>query len=80
MGEVDQALRMQRILCSVSGLVELGDSGGLKAEQGAQWFTVRNQGLPARAAPSPMLADSLLGSRDLSKLPAPGERTIPKAI
>ena len=80
MGEVDQALRMQRILCNVSGLVELGDSGGLKAEQGAQWFIVSNQGLPARSAPSPMLADSLLGSRDLSKLPAPGERTIPKAI
>ena len=71
---------MQRILCNVSGLVELGDSGGLKAEQGALWFTVSNQGLPARSAPSPMLADSLLGSRDLSKLPAPGNRTIPKAI
>ena len=48
--------------------------------ESALWFTVSNQGLPARSAPSPMLADSLLGSRDLSKLPAPGERTIPKAI
>ena len=80
MGEVDQALRIQHILCSVSGFVEIGNSGGLKAEQGAQWFTVSSQGLPARAAPSPMLADSLLGSRDLSKLPVPGDRTIPKAI
>ena len=80
MGEVEQALRIQRILCSVSGLVELGTSGGLKAEQGARWFTLSSQGLPDRAVPSPMLADSLPGSRDLSKLPAPGDRTIPKAI
>lgn len=80
MGEVDQALRIQRVFCSLSGFIELGNSGGLKAEQGAQWFTVSSQGLPARAAPSPMLADSLLESRDLSKLPAPGDRTIPKAI
>ena len=36
MGEVDQALRIQHILCSVSGFVELGNSGGLKAEQGAR--------------------------------------------
>ena len=79
MGEVDQALRMQRILCSVSGLVELGDSGGLKAEQGAQWFTVSSQGLPARGVPSPRLADSLLGSKDVSELPDPGDCTIPKA-
>lgn len=80
MGEVEQALRIQCILCSVSGLVELGNSDGLKAEQGARWFTLSSQGLPVRTVPSPMLADSLPESRDLSKLSAPGDCTIPKAI
>ena len=32
LGEVDQALRIQRLLNSVSDWIELGNSGGFKAE------------------------------------------------